>query len=94
MARREARAALLASAPSLTVHPGAAVQVEVIFIRPHGIRVSLSDLTHRMTAALEGLAFTLESDASRWAVTYRVSKVPTPGGAVLLKVAVLQAGLH
>lgn len=73
------RAAPLASPPA----GGAAL--EFVFVPPNARRYSAQTLMRRMAPTLEGIADFLRIDVAQLDARARVSRAPTPGGAVLVK---------
>lgn len=90
-ARKAAFHAARRSAP-LAVSPcGGGVDLELVFIPPNLRRYSLQSLLQRMGPTLDGLADYLGIDRDELSARARISRAPTPGGSVLVK---LKTGVY
>lgn len=87
LARQQAYDTLRRLAPGLTVPPGHIVVLEIVFIKPNKRAVSAVRLAERVTALRHGFADALGGEVWHFNHSYRVAKVPTPNGEILVKLS-------
>lgn len=88
LTRKAAFLALRRVAPLLTVPAGHVCDIEFVFIPPNGRAVAKDRMSDHMEAVRLGFADCLGCNVWHFDQRYRVAKVPTPGGEVLVKLRV------
>lgn len=90
-ARRLAFLILRRDLPTLKVPAGHIVDLEYVFVPPNLRRFDDDGLAARMKASRDGIADFLQVDDNLFRQHHRLSKVPTPGGQVIVKLKFLPA---
>lgn len=90
-ARRLSFLTLRRDLPTLKVPEGCIVDLEYVFIPPNLRRYDDDGLAARMKASRDGIADFLQVDDNIFRQHHRLSKVPTPGGQVIVKLRFLPA---
>lgn len=90
-ARRLSFMVLRSLYPTLRVPDGASVHLEYVFVPPNLRRYDDDGLAARMKASRDGIADFLQVDDYRFRQHHRLSKAPTPGGEVIVKLWILPA---